>query len=309
LQFRIGCSGWSYTSWTGPFYPHNLENSDWLRYYSQIFDFVEIDSSFYRIPNEFMVKNWAKRTPDNFRFAAKFPKVITHDKQLVDIEDEVDLFLKNMKPLQEKTLALLIQLPPSMEILPGLKGLENLIRVLDDRFRYAVEVRHTSWFQDLAYNFFADNNICMVWSQLARISTPPIVTTDLLYVRFIGDRSIDEKDFGRIQKDRVSEMNRWADEIKKVENGKGRGKNKEVSLAMIAANNHYAGFGPGTANLFRKMGGLSELSWENQQQIQKEIQLRQEQEQEMRDQHFSNSKIPPKKQIKKRQSSISEFIE
>jgi uncharacterized protein YecE (DUF72 family) len=96
LQFRIGCSGWSYTSWTGPFYPPNLENSDWLRFYSQIFDYVEIDSTFYRIPNEFMVKNWAKRTPDNFRFTAKFPKVITHDKQLVDVEDDVDLFLNNM---------------------------------------------------------------------------------------------------------------------------------------------------------------------------------------------------------------------
>jgi hypothetical protein len=68
---------------------------------------------------------------------------------------------------------------------------------------------------------------------------------------------------------------------------------------MIAANNHYAGFGPGTANQFRKMVGLSELSWEDQQQIKKEIQLRQEQEQEKRDQHLSNPKIPPKKQIKK----------
>ena len=111
LQFRIGCSGWSYTSWTGPFYPHDLENSDWLRFYSQIFDYVEIDSSFYRIPNEFMVKNWAKRTPDNFRFTAKFPKVITHDKQLVDVEDEVDLFLNNMEPLQEKTLLYLFNYP------------------------------------------------------------------------------------------------------------------------------------------------------------------------------------------------------
>ena len=78
-----------------------------------------------------MVKNWAKRTPDNFRFTAKFPKVITHDKQLVDVEDEVDLFLNNMEPLQEKTLALLIQLliqlPPSMQIMHGLEGLRNLL--------------------------------------------------------------------------------------------------------------------------------------------------------------------------------------
>ena len=79
----------------------------------------------------------------------------------------------------------------------------------------------------------------MVWSQLARIRTPPIVTSDFLYVRFIGDRSIDEKDFGRIQKDRILEMNKWAEEIKKVETEKERGR-KEVSLAMIAASNHYA---------------------------------------------------------------------
>ena len=249
---------------TGPFYPHNLENSGWLRFYSQIFDYMEIDSTFYRIPNEFMVKNWAKRTLDNFRFTAKFPKVITHDKQLVDVEDEVDLFLNNMDSLQEKTLALLIQLPPSMQIMHGLEGLRNLLPLLDDRFRYALELRHQSWFQDLAYNFFVNNNLCMVWSQLARIRTPPIVTSDFLYVRFIGDRSIDEKDFGRIQKDRILEMNKWAEEIKKVETEteKERGR-KEVSLAMIAASNHYAGFGAGTANLFRKMVGLSELSWED----------------------------------------------
>ncbi|MFZ0649145.1 MAG: DUF72 domain-containing protein, partial [Nitrososphaeraceae archaeon] len=90
MKYHIGCSGWSYTSWEGPFYPPNLENSDWLRFYSQVFDYVEIDSSFYRILNQFMVKNWVKRTPDNFRFTAKFPKVITHDKLLVDVEEEVE---------------------------------------------------------------------------------------------------------------------------------------------------------------------------------------------------------------------------
>jgi uncharacterized protein YecE (DUF72 family) len=308
LEFFIGCSGWSYTAWKGPFYPPNLESSEWLRYYSQKFDYVEIDSSFYKIPNQFMVKNWDRKTPDNFRFAAKFPKIITHDKHLVDVKEEVELFLKVMEPLREKTLALLIQLPPSMEIITGLERLRQLVPLLDSKFRYAVEVRHQSWFQDLAYNFFANNNLCMVWSQLAGISTPPIVTTDFLYVRFIGDRSIDEKDFGKIQKDRIFEMNKWAEEIKKVETEKERGR-KEVSLAMIAANNLYAGFGPGTANLFRKMVGLSELSWEDQQQIQKHLQQRQQKQKEKQDQHVSHSRIVSKKRIKNRQSSLSEFID
>ena len=260
MEFFIGCSGWSYTAWKGPFYPPNLESSEWLRYYSQKFDYVEIDSSFYKIPNQFMIKNWDRKTPDNFRFAAKFPKIITHDKHLVDVKEEVELFLKVMEPLREKTLALLIQLPPSMEIIPGLEGLRQLVPLLDSKFRYAVEVRHQSWFQDLAYNFFANNNLCMVWSQLAGIRTPPIVTTDFLYVRFIGDRSIDENNFGKIQKDRVLEMSKWARRVKRVEEEKKK-ENKELSLAMIAANNHYAGFGPGTANMFRKMIGLSEITW------------------------------------------------
>lgn len=207
-----------------------------------------------------MVKNWDRKTPDNFRFAAKFPKIITHDKHLVDVKEEVELFLKVMEPLREKTLALLIQLPPSIEIIPGLEGLRQLVPLLDNKFRYAVEVRHQSWFQDLAYNFFANNNLCMVWSQLAGIRTPPIVTTDFLYVRFIGDRSIDENNFGKIQKDRVLEMSKWARRVKRVEEEKKK-ENKELSLAMIAANNHYAGFGPGTANMFKKMVGLSEITW------------------------------------------------
>jgi uncharacterized protein YecE (DUF72 family) len=235
LKFYIGCSGWNYSAWKGPFYPPTLENSDWLRYYSNVFDYVEIDSSFYRIPNQFMIKNWFKKTPDNFRFTAKFPKIITHDKHLVDVEKEVELFLRNMEPLHDKTLALLIQLPPSMQITPGLEGLRQLVSLLDKRFRYAVEVRHQSWFQDLAYNFFANNNLCMVWSQLAGIRTPPIVTTDFLYIRFIGDRSIDESDFGKVQKDRVLEMNKWAGRIKRVRQDRGHSSSsgKEISLAIV----------------------------------------------------------------------------
>jgi hypothetical protein len=95
-------------------------------------------------------------------------------------------------PLRDKILALLIQLPPSLKITEGLDSLRQVVSELDTKFRYAVEVRDRSWFQDLAYNFLADNNICMVWSQLAELRTPPISTTDFLYLRFIGDRLKDK---------------------------------------------------------------------------------------------------------------------
>jgi hypothetical protein len=100
--------------------------------------------------------------------------------------------------------------------------------------------------------------MCMVWSQLAGIRTPPIVTTDFLYIRFIGDRTIQEKDFGKIQKDRISEMKKWARFLKRA----GEEEREKLNLAIVAANNHYAGFGPGTANIFRKMLDLSEVTWD-----------------------------------------------
>ena len=132
----------------------------------------------------------------------------------------------------------------------------------------------------------------MVWSQLAGSRTPPMVTTDFLYVRFIGDRSIDEKDFGTIQKDRVLEMSKWARRIKRVQEEKGIDGNEQLNLAIVAANNHYAGFGPGTVNIFRKMVGLSEISWSDPQQIQRQLlQLRQRQVQQEPDQHISKSNM------------------
>lgn len=257
MQYYIGCSGWSYSSWQGPFYPKGIENSKWLKYYSKAFDYVEIDSSFYRIPNEFIVRNWYKRTPGNFRFTAKFPKVITHDKRLRNIdEDQLDYFFDSMSELKEKLLALLIQLPPSIQIAEGLEALRDILPHLDKSFRYAVEVRHRSWFQDLAYNFFANNKMCLVWSQLAEIRTPPVVSSDFVYIRFIGDRSIiQERDFGRIQIDRIKKMKKVARNFKEEENLSG------VKLAIIAANNHYAGFGPGTVNIFRQLLGLKEVKW------------------------------------------------
>jgi uncharacterized protein YecE (DUF72 family) len=171
----------------------------------------------------------------------------------------LDYFFQAMGHLSDKTLTLLIQLPPSLQIHEGLQSLRDLVPTLDNKFRYAIEVRHRSWFQDLAYSFFAENDICLAWSQLAELQTPVVVTTDFVYLRLIGDRRIQDKDFGRIQIDRTNEMQKWADSIKKVEQ-------EEVKLAIMTANNHYAGFGPGTANAFRNMLGLSEAKWEEKKE-------------------------------------------
>jgi uncharacterized protein YecE (DUF72 family) len=205
-----------------------------------------------------MTKRWASLTPDNFRFTAKFPRSITHEKRLSDPERQLRYFFDVMRPLRRKLLALLLQLPPSLTAKESLKKLEVLIHMFDPDFRYAIEARHKSWFDKNVYKLLSDNNICLAWSQLDTIQTPPELTSDFIYLRFIGDRSINEKDFGRVQKDRLKELRLWSDSVRRVKN--------KAKFAVVAANNHYAGFGPATANSFRKMLGLKEAVWEEMKQ-------------------------------------------
>lgn len=249
----IGCSGWSYTAWQGPFYPRGLEQTKWLSHYSTIFDFVEVDSTFYSIPSLFRVRKWAANTPAGFRFTAKMPKAITHEKVFVNIDRELEYFYSSLSPLKEKTLCFLIQMPPYLSFKTGLRPLRNFVSILDRKYRYAVEARQVTWLNDEFYSFLKENNICLVWNQLDAIRVPPMVTTDFVYLRFIGDRSIQEHEFGKIQKDRTKEMEQWASELNKVIDG--------LSFGVVAQNNHYAGFGPGSVNIFRRILGLPELQF------------------------------------------------
>ena len=207
-------------------------------------------------------------------------------------EDQLSYFFDSISGLKEKLLALLIQLPPSIDIVEGLDALRNILPYLDKGFRYAVEVRHRSWFQDLAYNFFRNNQMCLVWSQLADIRTPPIITSDFVYVRLIGDRSIQEKDFGRIQIDRIKEMKKVARNFMDDTN---EGKLSVAKYAIVAANNHYAGFGPGTVNIFRQLVGLEEVKWGDEFVLTDDY----EREDDIR---------KDKRVIKSKQTSLSDFI-
>src|SRR2546430_6164758 len=91
-RLRIGCSGWSYQDWVGPFYPRDAKPGDYLKLYSTIFDAVEIDSTYYRTPSPLMVANWRKVTADGFIFSAKFPKKITHELKLRDSQAQLERF-------------------------------------------------------------------------------------------------------------------------------------------------------------------------------------------------------------------------
>lgn len=235
-----------------------MSAKEYLRYYSSIFDITEINTTFYHIPDKRTVMSWYEVTPPNFRFVAKFPQKITHDKRLKECEEDINEFLSAMKPLGTKLIAMLIQLPPSLSFHEAKVHLRELLDYLPKRYMYPVEGRHESWFTSEALEFLSENNICLVWNDVKNIQSNKI-TSDYMYLRLIGNRDIQEKDFGNLINDRTSQIKSWIKKIEEV--------NRTFEFGMIVVNNRYEGFAPSTANKIRKFLGLKPLSWHEQKPL------------------------------------------
>jgi len=257
MELKIGCTGWSYQGWSGTFYPKNLKSSEWLRYYSQLFDITEINSTFYRIPSQEIVRRWKEDTPRHFRFTAKFPSIITHEKKLERVNSEVFSFLASLTPIHEKISALILQLPPSLSFHEAKPRLSELFDLLPDNFLYPIEGRHQSWFSEEAITYLKQNKHCLVWNDVTGVNNPMPITSDYLYVRLIGDRSIPDSEFGKVSKKKDKLISNWAKKLQGI---------NDVPLAFVMANNHFEGFGPATANSLRMQFGMRELMWEEEKQ-------------------------------------------
>lgn len=253
MELRAGCSGWSYPSWVGPFFPKDTKPRDFLKLYSAVFDAVEIDSSFYRSPSSWAVESWKRTVPQGFLFTAKMPKEITHDKKFIGCEEVSDRFLRTIKLLGRNLGPVLIQLPPSYSYEESGGKLEDFLKLLPPDLQYAIEFRHTTWFQDRVYSLLEDLGMTLVWSELPYVKVPDRVTTTTVYLRLIGDRSIREENFGKVQKDRTAEMLRWSERLSRVQASIHRG--------YVFANNHFAGFGPATVNQFMELMGRNPMEW------------------------------------------------
>ena len=258
MKLLIGCTGWSYEGWSGTFYPSKLQSSEWLKYYSSIFDITEINSTYYQIPNQFLTKKWFADTPVDFRFTAKFPGKITHDHKLKNVKPLVLEFLSSLVPLKSKILALVLQLPPSLTFDEAKPHLDELLSYLPSYYKYPVEGRHESWFRDEAIDYLRERNICLVWNDIPAVHNPTLLTSDLVYVRLIGDRSIPESEFGRVVRDKGEPIRNWAYKIKEI--------GDRAELGIVMSNNHYQGFAPATANSLSLELGLSDLVWDEKKQ-------------------------------------------
>ncbi len=257
MEISIGCTGWGYDGWIGPFYPKNMPKSEFLKHYSSIFDTTEINSTFYAIPNQAVAKKWHADTPNHFKFTAKLPQIITHQNRLGTLSPHLEQFLQSVKPLGSKFLSSVVQLPPSLSFDEAKPKLEQLQSYFPEN-NFVIEGRHMSWFSDSATRYLSEKNICLVWSDVVGVENPAPITSDHIYLRLIGDRSISEKDFGRLQKDRSIQMKSWIEKLRKIED--------RISYVMILANNRYEGFGPATANKLRLLLGLDQLSFADKKQ-------------------------------------------
>lgn len=156
----IGCSGFSERLWQGFFYPDDLPSKDYLAYYAQQLNAVEINSTFYRKPTQKTLQNWYNTTPDTFKFFIKIPKTITHLQKLVDTREMTAAFCEHIyEGLQNKLAGFLFQLPPSFKYSDD--NLQKVLATVDARFVNVVEFRHVSWWCDAVKISLQQANIVM----------------------------------------------------------------------------------------------------------------------------------------------------
>lgn len=184
-SIRIGCSGWNYKHWRdGVFYPPRLPPRRWLGYYAQHFDTVEVNSTFYRLPRETVVANWVRETPQDFFFAVKMSRYVTHIKRLRDLPPSIELFYSRIRPLVEspKLGPMLWQLPPTFR-----RDDERLAQALEalPPGRHCFEFRHETWFAEPVYELLRCHGVALVIGDAPeRPFQAHELTADWTFIRF-----------------------------------------------------------------------------------------------------------------------------
>ncbi len=259
-DIRIGTSAFTAAGWPGTFYPEELPERDYLTYYAQHFDTVEVDSTFYRAPALSTVKGWYAKTPKDFLFAAKVPQKITHEKVLEDCDADLAEFLNVMDTLGEKLGPLLFQFGYfNKAAFPGLGDfmarLVPFLKKLPKGRMFAAEIRNKNWLVPQFVDALRQHGVTLTLIDQSWMPRPAEwfkkfdpITADFTYVRWLGDRKgIEEKTkvWNKTIVDRTGDLSEWAQILGKV--------HKRKIKIFAYANNHYAGYGPATVETFRDL--------------------------------------------------------
>lgn len=239
----LGTQGFSFKDWVGPFYPPGTTSRAYLETYAQHFPAVEIDSTFYGAPRPSTILGWYDRTPASFRFAAKFPRQITHDKKLMDAVPEALAFIETMQALGDKLGVLILQF--AYDFQPEYRQrLDAFLSQLPAGIRYAVEVRNREWLNDDFRSMLEEHEAALVLQDLHYMPRVDWITADFTVIRWLGRRN-DIKVFDRIQIDRSESMQAWAELVRSF-------LDRDVDVFGFF-NNHYAGHSPESVRQFASL--------------------------------------------------------
>ena len=245
-DWYLGTMGFSFQDWAGSFYPSNLRPNKYLSFYSQFFNAVEIDTTFYGTPKKKTLNRWYDMTPKNFIFCLKLPRQITHERKLVEAQSSLSEFLKNVSLLGEKLGVILVQLPPEFSY-EYFHVFSTFIKMLPKNFRFAIEFRNQTWENPATRNLFQEKHICWASVDYTIMTKYILKTTDYLYIRWIGYHGQFEKK-DRIQKNTNRILEVWLEKIQENLN--------ETKQIYGFFNNDFAGHSPASCNQFKTLIGL-----------------------------------------------------
>ncbi len=185
VKYWIGCSGFSYKHWRDVFYPKGLSSTKWFEYYCQHFNTVELNVTFYRFPQLSFLKSWYDRSPEEFKFAVKAPRTITHFQKFTGSSELLNTFYETVKEgMKEKLGCILFQLPPGLAY--NEEKLEQIINSLDTVFPNVIEFRHISWWNDKVYEILSRKNITFCGISHPKLPKDIIINNHLVYYRLHG---------------------------------------------------------------------------------------------------------------------------
>lgn len=242
-EILVGTSGWVYPHWKGVFYPENLNQANWLEYYTRFFQTVEINNTFYNLPEKKTFRKWAEATPDEFIFTVKANRFITHIKRLKDPKDSIQRFFENASGLGKKLGSILFQLPPKWKLELG--RLVEFLEVLPKNRRTVFEFRDESWLCEDVYSLLEEHSVALCFADSPFYPGPRKVTAGFVFYRMHGGRSRKAPDYS------TEELWTLCNEI--AEHLKA---NRDVFAYF---NNDYRGFAVRNAIKLRDM--LKEKGW------------------------------------------------
>lgn len=233
MRLRVGTSGFSYKEWKGSFYPEDLPAAKMLPYYAERFDTVEINNTFYRMPQASLLAGWKAEVPSTFTFVLKAPQRITHMKRLAEVDAIAQTFFDTAATLGKQLGPILVQLPPYLK--KDVERLKAFFDVVPDGVRIALETGHASWLDEETYALLRERGVSLVIVDDPKKRIPLVVTAKFAYFR-LREVSYQKRDLAR-----------WVSQIRE----------QKIAEAWVFFKHEDEGTGPRLAKMFRELWDAS----------------------------------------------------